>query len=130
MQLFNMSARVGPHEGVIFLHGRKDPAGQEWLVEVQIDGRSWHSLEISGDAVSPAHGNVSFSGSWFVGARFMGGEQSVEKLKIYAGQPDPSDPSRFTIPVVLSGRKGSFAGRVTEGGAITLELKFDSPEAE
>ena len=120
----------GPQQGILFLHGRKDPTGQRWLVEVQIDSRSWNALNLTCIAESREGYDTTLGGSWFVGAKFIGGEQPVEKLRIYAGQPDPSDPSRFSIPVELGDRKGKLDGRVNRDGAIDLDLNLNSPEGE
>jgi hypothetical protein len=43
--------------------------------------------------------------------------------RFYAGQPDPADPSHFTIPYDLDGKRGVIHGRVKASGA--LELKPD-----
>ena len=133
-KLCRLTGRSGtPTEGMIFLHRRNDPSGKQWLVAVQIDNRSWNSLSFSGLAVLRANDpstDIWFSGTHFVGAKFIGGEQPVEKLKIYAGQPDPSDPTRFTIPVELGKRKGTLAGKVIEAGGVDLTLTLDSDDAD
>jgi hypothetical protein len=122
-----------PAEGVLFLHRRNDPSGKPWLVAVQFDNRSWNSLSFSGLAVLRADdpsADIGFGGTHFVGAKFIGGEQPVEKLKIYAGQPDPSDPTRFTIPLELGKRKGTLVGTVIEAGGVDLILTLDPDDAE
>jgi hypothetical protein len=43
--------------------------------------------------------------------------------RFFAGQPDPADPSHFTIPYDLDGKHGVIHGRVKANGA--LELKPD-----
>jgi hypothetical protein len=43
--------------------------------------------------------------------------------RFFAGQPDPADPSHFTIPYDLDGKRGVIHGRVKANGA--LELKPD-----
>ena len=39
-------------------------------------------------------------------------------LRLYAGQPDPNDRSRFTIGYELQGRRGVIAGRLHDNGTI------------
>jgi hypothetical protein len=44
-----------------------------------------------------------------------------EVFRFYAGQPDPSDPSRFTIDYDVDGQRGAIRGQLKNDG--TLELK-------
>lgn len=39
---------------------------------------------------------------------------STKPVRIYAGRPDPADPSRFTIPFDLAGQRGVIECRVTD----------------
>jgi hypothetical protein len=44
-----------------------------------------------------------------------------EMFRFYAGQPDPSDPSRFTIDYDVDGQRGTIRGQLKNDG--TVELK-------
>ena len=41
-------------------------------------------------------------------------------LRIFAGQPDPDDPARFTIPYELRGHRGTITGVVHDIDVIEL----------
>jgi hypothetical protein len=41
-------------------------------------------------------------------------------LRLYAGQPDPNDASRFTIPYALVGHRGVITGTLNDDGSILL----------
>ena len=41
-------------------------------------------------------------------------------LRLYAGQPDPADASRFTIGYALQGRRGTISGVLQDDGSVLL----------
>ena len=41
-------------------------------------------------------------------------------LRIFAGQPDPDDPARFTIPYELRGHRGTITGIVHDVDVVEL----------
>ena len=43
-----------------------------------------------------------------------------ERLRLYAGQPDPADPSRFTIDCVVAGERGTIEGRLLADDVVTF----------
>jgi hypothetical protein len=43
-----------------------------------------------------------------------------EMFRFYAGQPDPSDPSRFTIDYDVDGRRGTIHGQLKNDGRVEL----------
>ena len=58
------------------------------------------------------------------GSTLSGGEpQTLHRsfLRIHAGQPDPADPSHFTIPYVLNGKPGVIDGYLRANGRVMLE---------
>ena len=44
------------------------------------------------------------------------------QLRLYAGQPDPLDPSRFTIPYDLDGTRGTVVGHLVPGDHLSLTV--------
>jgi hypothetical protein len=47
---------------------------------------------------------------------------SAERLQLFAGQPDPADPARFTIPYDLDGQRGTISGRLLGSGGVELKI--------
>jgi hypothetical protein len=72
------------------------------------------------------HGRVTYTVSTEnrPGAVLSGGEpQTLQRslLRILAGQPDPNDPTHFTIPYVLDGKPGVIDGFLRANGRVMLE---------
>ena len=42
-------------------------------------------------------------------------------LRIFAGQPDPADASRFTIHFEMDGKAGVLVGRLTDDDTVLIE---------
>jgi hypothetical protein len=42
------------------------------------------------------------------------------KLRLFGGQPDPADPSRFTIPYEVGGKPGIIHGRLKDDDTVEL----------
>lgn len=119
---------AGPQQGILFLHDRCDQSGRHGLVEVQINERSETAFDLSGVFIQhpgDPSTDLTFGATCFVGATFIGGHQTVEKFRIYAGQPDPKNSSRFIIPIELGTRKGVIEGTVVQNVGIDLDLKLD-----
>lgn len=112
-------ARFLPNEasGVAFMHARRSPGGQERLVIVSC-GWAWayycgYSLGIdAGTVVVPGSwrsnptvadrkgqvGSVSAEPNWRWTVGHDGGPREFRAgFRVFAGQPDPADPSHFTI---------------------------------
>jgi hypothetical protein len=124
--------RLGNHGwGLVFMHRRLTRNGSARLVVVQAspgvanDYAKAPSLRAAtyipaawSDAVnSPrsddqrdTHGYFSFHMS------------RAERLRIFAGQPDPHDPSRFTIDYELNGERGQVEGFFNKLGELKLRL--------
>ena len=49
-----------------------------------------------------------------------------EQFTLYAGQPDPVDPSHFTIPYSLGRKLGTIEGRLSDGNTAKLTIR-DGP---
>jgi len=43
-----------------------------------------------------------------------------ERLRLYAGQPDPRDPSRFTIECVIAGERGTIEGTLRADDVVAF----------
>jgi hypothetical protein len=77
---------------------------------------------------------VSKPGSWRPGdeptlitssnaAPTLSGLQPGDFVRIYAGQPDPTDPTRFTVRVDVNGATARIVGRLNAADKLDLELQ-------
>src|SRR5688500_10181687 len=113
-------------DGVLFLHRRRNPAGQERLAVVLIRMRSVRS---PGDDYLTMTGYVCQPASFAHGSRIavvnpafgltLSVERQHETLRLYVGQPDPNDPTHFTIGVEAEGQRSVIDGwlRMADEGA-------------
>jgi hypothetical protein len=101
---------------VVFLHGRTTPSGRQFLVIVEyVLGRSGHGPHLAAMIIEP--GGVtrwSRHNGPFVAMSDDGLFSGATPPKLYAGQADPNDPSRFTIRYQLGAEHGTLEGVVTD----------------
>jgi hypothetical protein len=112
--------------GVLYLHRGQTPSGAERLVVVALEYRisnvlAFECWELS--LASPITEIGHRSNTYHLPVTF---DASDKPLRLYAGQPAPNDPSRFTIRYDLDGQRGTIEGWVSEGGSVSLEVK-DGP---
>jgi len=50
----------------------------------------------------------------------------ADKVRVFNGQPDPSDASHFTIGYEVDGQPGTIDGWLTDDGIVKLEVR-DGP---
>lgn len=145
LSFFNQNyARDNRSVAPIFVHLRRNPRGQERLVNCQLmAAHDLHResgdsavvktrrsirvqlLAIGGDpAVRTLHQvETTFDQSDADRATFYRKKEpkTPQVLRLFAGQPDPTDPTRFSIPYFLNGIRGSFNGRILEGDRLSVE---------
>jgi hypothetical protein len=110
---------------VLYLHAGRDGSTQV-LIAVTLSSRNGYQLDFNCFALRPA---TAFSrvGSRSNGYTFPMARHAARKaLRLYAGQPDPSDPSRFTIGYELDGEPGTIDGCVAASGSVHLAVR-DGP---
>jgi hypothetical protein len=120
-------ARIGEDRaGVAFLHARTSRAGVTCILAV--------AFASSGNQDRGTHGSVSTNeyighlasadpGSrirWIEMTSFALGVTPEDRLRIFAGQPDPDDASRFTIRYELNGETGIIDGELLDPVPRTL----------
>lgn len=104
-------------DGVLFLHRRQNPAGQERLALVQIRMINVRSpgeedLLLNGVVCQPA----SLEPGSRIGVTRSSLELSLdiqrmhEPLRFFVGQPDPDDPTHFIIGVEAGGKRSVIDG--------------------
>ena len=130
---------------MVFLHGRKARDAAERLVIVYADVYSGRPYS---DERKLQPEEQLFQISWY--ARSMGlaswkrsFHQSMEQegsindttgfdigvakqFRLFNGQPDPADPSRFTIAYEVDGQRGTIEGRLDSEDKIKLRI-MDGP---
>jgi hypothetical protein len=58
----------------------------------------------------------------------IGQYNPTHPLRIWAGRPHPTDPSRFAIEYEINGKRGYYDGRVvdrTESDELTVDVHLD-----
>jgi hypothetical protein len=117
--------------GLLFLHGRQMPDGQESLVVVRatpgVASYYGRLARLHVEGFRPA----GWSGAATLQPHAAGADDYFyfemnlqDQLRIFAGQPDPHDSSRFTIPYELNGRRGAVEGSFTLTGKLTFKHVF------
>jgi hypothetical protein len=110
--------------GVVFAHARRTPAGRDVLVLVGTDsfrgylpsGPQRHGGMLIAQVMTPAGLRADAAvrrTTWSPPAAPAWGA-----LTLFAGQPDPADPSRFTIVYALPAGGGTIDGRVGDDLAV------------
>ena len=109
----------------VFLH-RRSTSDSERLVVVlfgqQLLGGKSHRV-LCHRVIRPAtftRGPATLSeGSTILASSF----EWTASVRVFAGQADPSDPSRFTIEVEVDGKARTFDGRLEDDDSVELRLR-------
>ena len=123
-------------QGTLFLGERRSPAGNRRLVAVDLrvswNNKNW-AASVEKRAVVPGTLRTEPRETWggppaddltttnLVGQRdalFM--FDWTQKVKLYAGRPDPADPSHFTIDYEIDGRRATVDGWLRDDDAVDL----------
>ena len=109
---------------ILFLHGRRSPDGVTHLLCVTVRGvdRSGDVLLIAYSAEAVTSRTRRFVPS--MPPRRIGGSinLSSKHVTFMAGQPDPADPSHFTIGYKFAGQPGIIEGWVRNQGWVDMRL--------
>ena len=112
-----------PPRGIAFLHQRLTPGGRPELICVRVSGGG--DLELKAFAWRPGsylHGMTPITtedDSPEFGLD-LGRDMPSDHVRLFAGQADPGDASRFTIGGDYNGRPFTVVGQVYDGGRVTL----------
>jgi hypothetical protein len=130
--------------GLVFLHQRTRPSGGERLISIEIATPARHPsfpYATSTGSGIPAGQKVCFTCLEPLVFMTSGGSHlmpigrsdlttmvlpAAEQLSLFDGQPDPIDPSRFTIPYKLKGQAGTIEGRLKDDNTVILQV-LDGP---
>lgn len=124
-----------PNKGLMFQHERTTPGGRRVLVTAMI----WPQAGISSDlglglrAVLPGtwKADPQTCGGLWGALPEVGDYHAGRKLRVFAGRPDPADPSHFTIEYEINRGRGTWDGWVRDNPSaapgdlpVVLELSF------
>ena len=106
---------------VLFLHGLRAGGEPERLVVLHADESPGGAVSLYATVFSPAGlaGELVALGSRSVSPSTR---LQVEGLRIFAGKPDPADPSRFTLDYENSAGKGTIEVRLLPDDETQLKL--------
>jgi hypothetical protein len=126
------SPRSGFAETIVFLHGRRSPAGHERVVAVHCLPLYLTSASVV-QAMTPLV--VRPAAVWPLTSRpilypgsFRGGYPVHATVRVFGGQPDPADPSHFTIAYTVNDRPGVIDGRLLDDGTVDLHVREGSAD--
>lgn len=113
--------------GFAFLHARRGPDGDEQVVAVIVTLKKQRPedehrvAEFEGFTVEPARWpNPRRHEPRTGGPPLELALAASDRLRVLAGQPDPRDPSGFTIHYSLNGQPGRIDGRLSSGRVVSL----------
>jgi hypothetical protein len=119
-------------ETVVFLHRRRSPAGHERVVAVRCVPMYLTSASVA-QAFEPLV--VKPADFWRFTSRpslrygtFPGGYPVNAAVRVFGGQPDPADPSHFTIAYTVNDRPGVIDGRLRDDGTVDLRVREGSAD--
>ena len=112
------------YSDVIFLGGRRAPGGPERLTVVMFDGPAFAWADAPPITVC-VYRTSGLRGSWLRRTQRLVDlplHRRPEPLRVYAGQPDPHDPSHFTIPIAFGARAQTIDGWLRADDRVTLRV--------
>jgi len=109
---------------VLYLHRGQTPSGAERVVVVTLKSRDPGGLAFQCWELPPATPvqGIKYHSTGYVFS--IPWDKGTNPLQLYAGQPDPNNPSHFTIRYNLGGQQGTIDGFL--GIGVTLRVK-DGP---
>jgi hypothetical protein len=122
----------------VFLHERRTPDGERRLVIVTVRFGAMVAIgagERIGLTAAVIHPGALFSapvvsrhsaGECYPFSRGRGSDLTPRRLRLYAGQPDPSDPSHFTIGYDINGEAGTIDGWLENHDTVRFAVR-DGP---
>lgn len=127
---YHASLRLGfPTSGTVFLHERTTPQGMRCLVGVDVNLVALQPTDVASLGARIIRPGTVFRGPR-TGRSVTRGDGSQirfhptqDRLTIYAGQPDPADPSHFTIDYDLNGTRHTVDGWLEDDEFVKMELR-------
>ncbi|MDB5304471.1 MAG: hypothetical protein JWM97_2020 [Phycisphaerales bacterium] len=123
--------------GIAFLHRLKSPGGNVRLVAIELSP----SYSVNGNA--PKADTLGFNARVSEPATLVHDKRLIflrpnynlidayiepgDRFRLLAGQPDPSDASRFTISYTFNGAPGAIDGQLRDDDTVTLKPRTGAP---
>jgi len=120
--LSNWKCWSGLAHTTAFLHERLSPGGFNALVSVTLVLYvNQHDRVLSLDvAVTPRPHVLGAPEPVIEVGRFCHLPASGQSLRVFMGQPDPNDKSRFTIDIELAGSRSKLVGILRDDGSVVM----------
>jgi hypothetical protein len=113
----------------VFLHSRTRPSGGERLVTVDLVNIT-SSLQIQIRFVTSASRSGSLYGQpWRDPATLGMPFEQNDSFRLHAGQPDPADPSHFTIEYEINSGSRTIDGWLQDDDTVKLKVR-NGPAAQ
>ena len=113
---------------VVFMHEMRTPDGRPRIVVVYCNPIYLPSASVVQSlgpvSIDPAKGWSLTSRPAFHGGHVPGGYPAGDNVQLFAGQPDPSDPTRFTMAFIRKGRAGTVDGRLDDDDVVTFQVRW------
>ena len=119
-------------ETLVFLHRRRSPAGRQRVVAVRC-----LPLYLTSASVLQAFQPVVVEPAklWPLSSRpllregeFHGGYPVDAAVQVFGGQPDPADPSHFTIAYTVNGQPGVIDAHLRDDDTVRLQVRAGSAD--
>lgn len=109
-------------ESPLFLHERQSPADKEhWIVAVGVPDMSNGTVLVAARLDSPTE-----KAYWLTTCALCEAPPAGSHFRFYAGQPDPDDPTHFTIRYEMDGHPGTIDGWLQQFERMRLRV-HDGP---
>ena len=119
----------GPSHGHLFMHERTTSAGRKRLLVVHQPAFEGNVLHLRVEQVA-LHRGVYRTVWSFAESIDLTGVAGPGEIRLYAGQPDPADPSRFAIGFEARGRRGRLLGAFEPGTSLSDDPHQARAEAD
>jgi hypothetical protein len=110
--------------GPVFLHGLRDARGRQRLVTVYALANNpagwWTLVAVVRDPIGLRRGPAPRPPPILSTACWPMPNAGADELAVFAGQPDPNAPSRFTLRVWLNGKAQLVRGQLQDDGSIAF----------
>jgi hypothetical protein len=124
LPLFDTTGRpilaASPDEAMLLMHERTTPAGLTRLIAVRKPFFEGNKLRFPFDTIGLLNKDYRCLRGGTV-TLDMTGICGPGEIRIFAGQPDPADKSRFAISFEARGRRGYFDGVFTAGRSVSKD---------
>jgi hypothetical protein len=130
-QLWKREDPSAPSQGTIFLHARTSPSGHVRLVALDVNVQPGMWIASTGDVEDKSLlETVIVPGQGFSHDTIKQNSKNIMwicpshtvPMRFFAGQPDPTDASHFTVDYQRSNSRATLDGYLNDDDSITLKI--------